>query len=350
MKLAGLLRRFEGLLGVRQVPHGPDADDPTSITDHKEAVRHRVKLGLRAAVSIGLLAWVIAGLDLTSVGAVLQRANLFLVPVIFALVIVERLLASLRWYLLVRSDPRVTYWRITRLLFTTTFAGFFFPGTVGVELLRVYSLGRGISNLALAFSSVLIERIQALTALAVLTLIALTSAPPGMPAEIGPTAWLGLAALVLGTATLLWQRFRGLSFRLMPGLSLAPLREQLAKVYGCLDLYRQQPAPMAFGLLVALAFQVLRILQVVVGAWALGIDTPVQYYFAIMPVIILLTLLPISIAAGLGVREAAFVHLFGLVGMPADAAFSLSIFVYVISFAAGLPGAWMYARSGLKLA
>jgi uncharacterized membrane protein YbhN (UPF0104 family) len=168
-----------------------------------------------------------------------------------------------------------------------------------------------------------------------------------MPPEIAPTAWLGLAALVLGTAMLMWRRFRDLSFRLLPGLRL---RDQLAKVYGCLDLYRQQPGPMAFGLLVALAFQILRILQVVVGAWALGIDTPVQYYFAIMPVIILLTLLPISIAAGLGVREAAFVHLFGLVGMPADAAFSLSIFVYVISFAAGLPGAWMYARSGLKLA
>ena len=107
---------------------------------------------------------------------------------------------------------------------------------------------------------------------------------------------------------------------------------------------------MALGLLVAFAFQVLRILQVVVGAWALGIDLPVQYYFVIMPTIILLTLLPISIAAGLGVREAAFVHLFGLVGMAGDAAFSLSLFVYVISFAAGLPGAWMYARSGLKLA
>jgi glycosyltransferase 2 family protein len=346
-KLADLLRRFEGFLGVRPVPDGLAADDSPSSTHRREGVRHKLRLGLRAAISIGLLAWVISGLDLGSVGAVLQRANLLLAPVIFALVIVERLLASLRWYLLVRSDPRVTYWRITRLLFTTTFAGFFFPGTVGVELLRVYSLGRGISNLALAFSSVLIERIQALTALAVLTLIALTSAPPGMPPEIAPTAWLGLAALVLGTAMLMWRRFRDLSFRLLPGLRL---REQLAKVYGCLDLYRQQPGPMAFGLLVALAFQILRILQVVVGAWALGIDTPVQYYFAIMPVIILLTLLPISIAAGLGVREAAFVHLFGLVGMPADAAFSLSIFVYVISFAAGLPGAWMYARSGLKLA
>jgi hypothetical protein len=348
MTLSDLMRRLEDLVGV-SAPQ-PGSDDSPSQAPANDALRHRVKLGLRAAVSIGLLAWVISGIDLRAAGAIMLRANLLLVPVIFALVIAERLLASLRWYLLVRGDPRVTYWRITRLLFTTTFAGFFFPGTVGVELLRVYSLGRGIANIALAFSSVLIERIQALTALAALTLLALVSAPPSMPSEIAPAAWLGLGALVGGTALLMWAPFRALTLGLLPGARLDGLRAQLAKVYDCLDLYRRQPGPMALGLLVAFAFQVLRIVQVVVGAWALGIDLPVQYYFAIMPVIILLTLLPISIAAGLGVREAAFVHLFGIVGMAGDAAFSLSLFVYVISFAAGLPGAWMYARSGLRLA
>jgi glycosyltransferase 2 family protein len=345
MALTDLIRRLEDLMGVsaKEQPGDRLARPPPG------RLRHGVKLGLRAAISIGLLAWVISGIDLGAAGGVMRRANLWLVPVIFFLVIAERLLASLRWYLLARGDPRVTYWRITRLLFTTAFAGFFFPGTVGVELLRVYTLGRGIANIALAFSSVLIERIQALTALAALTLIALVSAPPGMPPEIAPVAWLGLVALVGGTALLMWPPFRALTLRLLP-VRLGTLRVQLAKVYDCLDLYRQQPGPMALGLLIAFAFQVLRIVQVVVGAWALGIDLPVQYYFAIIPTIIVLTLLPISIAAGLGVREAAFVHLFGLVGMAGDAAFSLSLFVYVISFAAGLPGAWMYARSGLKLA
>jgi glycosyltransferase 2 family protein len=343
--LRNLMRRFEDLMGVSAA-----AEEPGEHLARTGFFRPHVKFGLRAAISIGLLAWVISGIDLGAAGTVMLQANLLLVPVIFLLVIAERLLASLRWYLLVRGDPRVTYWRITRLLFTTTFAGFFFPGTVGVELLRVYSLGRGIANLALAFSSVLVERIQALTALAALTLVALSSAPPGMPPEIAPVAWLGLLALVGGTALVMWAPFRALTLRLLPGARLRGLRGQLAAVYDCLDLYRRQPGPMALGLLIALAFQGLRIIQVVIGAWALGIDLPVQYYFAIMPTIILLTLLPISIAAGLGVREAAFVHLFGLVGMAGDAAFSLSLFVYVISFAAGLPGAWMYARSGVKLA
>jgi glycosyltransferase 2 family protein len=348
MALSNLIRRLEDLMGVSAAQGGPaGADAPAPA--RREAYRYGVKLALRAAISIGLLAWVISGIDLRAAGAAMLRADLLLVPVIFALVIGERLLGSLRWYLLVRGDPRVTYWRITRLLFTTTFAGFFFPGAVGVELLRVYTLGRGIANIALAFSSVLVERIQALTALAALTLVALVLAPPGMPPEIAPTAWLGLGALLGGTALLLWRPFRDLTLRLLPGARLDGLRFQLAKVYDCLDLYRRQPGPMALGLLVAFAFQVLRVVQVVVGAWALGIELPVLYYFVIMPTIILLTLLPISIAAGLGVREAGFVYLFGLVGMAGDAAFSLSLFVYVISFAAGLPGAWMYARSGLKL-
>jgi uncharacterized membrane protein YbhN (UPF0104 family) len=349
MMLADLRRKLDDLLGLGPGPEEVERDGPPLLARRKEGLPHSLKFGLRAAVSIGLLLWVISGINLPAAGGIMRRANLLLVLVIVALFFGERLLGSFRWYLLVRGDPRVTYWRLTRLLFTTTFAGFFLPGSVGVELLRVYSLGRGIGNLARAFSSVLIERIQALTALAVLTLVGLLSAPTGMPPEIGEAAWVGLVAMVGGTVLLMWPPFRQMTLSLLPGVRLDGLRAQLTKVYGCLDLYRRQPGPMTLGLLVAFGFQILRILQVVVGAWALGIDTPVLCYFAIMPTIILLTLLPISIAAGLGVREAAFVHLFGLVGMSGDAAFGLAMFVYVISFSAWLPGGWMYARSGLKL-
>jgi glycosyltransferase 2 family protein len=350
MMPSDLVRRLDDLLGLGPVQEAVERDDPLPLARRKQGLPPGVKLGLRAAVSIGLLLWVISGINLAAAAEVMRRADLLLAPVVVALFMGERLLGSLRWYLLVRGDSRVTYWRLTRLLFATTFAGFFLPGSVGVELLRVYSLGRGIGNLARAFSSVLIERIQALTALAVLTLVGLLSAPPGMPPEIGEAAWLGLVGMLGATLLLMWPRFRQLTLGLLPGARLDGLRDQLAKVYGCLDLYRRQPGPMALGLLIAFGFQILRVLQVVVGAWALGLHTPLQCFFAIMPTIILLTLLPISIAAGLGVREAAFVYLFGLAGMPGDAAFGLALFVYVISFSAWLPGGWIYARSGLKLA
>ena len=131
MALKDLIRRLEDFLGVSAAQDAREdagGGDKASSPRRREALRHGLNLALRATISIGLLAWVISGIDLRAAGAVMLRANLLLVPVIFALVIAERLLASLRWYLLVRGDPRVTYWRITRLLFTTTFAGFFFPG------------------------------------------------------------------------------------------------------------------------------------------------------------------------------------------------------------------------------
>ncbi|MGH6919281.1 MAG: hypothetical protein ACREJ0_16440, partial [Geminicoccaceae bacterium] len=96
MTLSDLMRRLEDLMGVSAAKERPEGVRPPRL--RSDALWHGVKLGLRAAISIGLLVWVISGIDLGAAGAVMLRANLLLVPVILALMIAERLLASLRWY------------------------------------------------------------------------------------------------------------------------------------------------------------------------------------------------------------------------------------------------------------
>ena len=56
--------------------------------------------------------------------------------------------------------------------------------------------------------------------------------------------------------------------------------------------------------------------------------------------------MPVSIG-GLGVRETAFVWLFGFVGVTETAAFTLSLMVYALSILSALPGGWYYARGGI---
>jgi uncharacterized membrane protein YbhN (UPF0104 family) len=57
----------------------------------------------------------------------------------------------------------------------------------------------------------------------------------------------------------------------------------------------------------------------------------------LMPVILFITAIPISIA-GWGVRESAMVFVFGMVGMPAESAFSLSVSFGLVMIVTGLPG------------
>ena len=66
---------------------------------------------------------------------------------------------------------------------------------------------------------------------------------------------------------------------------------------------------MIYSLGLAFGMQILRVAYTVVGAWALGIHLPMLTFVAIVPIIFLIALLPISVG-GLGVRETAFVSFF----------------------------------------
>ncbi|MEW6455123.1 MAG: lysylphosphatidylglycerol synthase domain-containing protein, partial [Acidobacteriota bacterium] len=63
---------------------------------------------------------------------------------------------------------------------------------------------------------------------------------------------------------------------------------------------------------------------------SLYIDIPFILFFILIPVILTITMLPISIY-GIGVREGSFVLLFSKFGIPPEVAFSLSVLAYLIS-------------------
>ncbi len=88
------------------------------------------------------------------------------------------------------------------------------------------------------------------------------------------------------------------------------------------------------------------VLTAVIG-WAFGLHVPFVYFLVIVPTIFLLIMLPISIG-GLGVREAAYVYLFGLVGVAPEAALGLAIVNYLLRLLSVLTGAWVYARRGVQ--
>jgi glycosyltransferase 2 family protein len=312
------------------------------MTAARPATWFRLCLGI--ALLALLLYWVDVGQALTVVAA----ARLDVMALLPLVLMVDRLVAAFRWYLLVHGkNAAVTFWGIVRLVFVSGFAGYFTPGSVGVEAVRVYGLSRTISNLALSVTSVLVERLLALFALTLLVLVGLALRPPGLPPEYGRLAWLALAVLSVGVCGLMSPGLRRLSLLALPTGWLAPVRRGLQKIYAVLDDYRRQPGLMLCSLAIAVIFQLNRCLLSAVGAAALGSSLPFVYFVVIVPVVALVSLMPISIAA-LGVRELAYVYLFGLVGMPAETALALALLTRLVGLLMLLPGAWFYVRRGIS--
>jgi glycosyltransferase 2 family protein len=300
---------------------------------------------LRLGVSLALLGLLLFLADLETVSGVIAGARPELLALMFACMVGERLFAAFRWLVLLRTvEPGVAYWPVLRVTLVSNFVGTFLPGGVGIEVLRVYGLSRAMADLPLALSSVLVERLCGLMALVLLTAIGLLLAPIHLPDAVQVVLGAGLVALLAAGAVLLHPWPRRIGRRLLALPRLAPLMQRLVGFERRIDAYARRPFALALSLALALAFQLLRVTTVVVGAHALGVEAALTIFIAIVPITILVALLPISLG-GLGAREVSYVALFGLAGVQPEAALVLALAREAMQLVTTLPGAVLYARS-----
>jgi hypothetical protein len=88
--------------------------------------------------------------------------------------------------------------------------------------------------------------------------------------------------------------------------------------------------------------QIIRTIQAYFLATGLGIGVPLTTYFAFIPIILLVMLLPVTFN-GIGTSQAAFVWFFARVGVAAGPAFALSVLFVALGIVGNLPGGVLYA-------
>ena len=100
-------------------------------------------------------------------------------------------------------------------------------------------------------------------------------------------------------------------------------------------------------LLVSFVYQTFTISFTLLVAAALAIEISWLYIFALVPLIWLVTFLPISLG-GVGVREVSFIGLFVEVGLDAEQAILLSLGTYAAMVIGGLLGGFWSTHTSLK--
>jgi glycosyltransferase 2 family protein len=310
---------------------------------------------LRVVIAACLLLFLATQVNLSYTLDVLANAEWRHLVTVLALLFLTRLLAAYRWYALLKHvDRTVAFGNILRLVFVSGFVGYFMPGTLGIEALRIYGFARTTANPALAVASVAVDRLLGTFALILLALSGLALLPAALPAGVAPDAlpdglatvgWIGLLALVALVVAGLEPRLRRLALHLLS--RWARVQDGVRKVFGILDAYRARPVALLWNAVVAVGFHLLRCAAVGVGAAAFGVELPWMVYVAITPLITMLARIPISIA-GLGVQEAGFVYLYGIFGMPAEVALVLSLVMRACTILSSAPGAWFYVVRGVR--
>ncbi len=295
----------------------------------------------KIVVSIVLLAVVSRSIDFDGVAAILLRIPVSTVVVVVILIALQTLVQGMRWWMVLSAiwGP-MPIAHIVRLTFVGVFFNQVLPTSVGGDAVRVWQVRRGGVRVRTAIKSVLLERIWGVLVLSFLVAIGLLylgERIDNAPLRLGLIATFPLA---LGGVALMT------SFDLMPpSFHKRPLLGSLARLGGDARKLFLSPVLASQLFLLSVIGHTLSALVVYALAAGLQLDLSLWVCLAIVPSVLLATLIPLSFA-GWGLREGAMIVLLGYLGTAADAALAVSLVFGVAMIIAALPGClfWLQWR------
>jgi uncharacterized protein (TIRG00374 family) len=315
---------------------------PASSTRPKEIRRFCV----RAVVSLALIALMLWAYDWRQILGKLALLTPAFVLFAWAYYAICQWVSAYRWRVLLRpKGVDVPTARLFVFYMVGMFANNFMPGGLGGDAVKAYSLYRqgGSGNIAVA--SVFVERFCGILALSALGAVAsaamlLAGKPPLMPLLV-----LGFVLLLAAAAAMVWSvRLARLLRWLLAAVAPRLIRDRAIQLVDTVHSYRDDWRVLLRALAISVLLQAMIALFYSLVGLALGIPVPVLYFLLFLPMVTMITLLPISLG-GLGVREIAMVYLFATVGVSSEDMLSISLTAHILNTALSLSGGVMLLAS-----
>jgi uncharacterized membrane protein YbhN (UPF0104 family) len=263
--------------------------------------------------------------------------------------IIAAYVSTLRWKLLIPSQCKTS--RLFSIYMIGSFFNTYMPGLIGGDVVKAFYLNKELhvaeSNkedpnqpgqsppLVVSIASVFMDRYIGFSALIFISMIAF---PFGLSylkkASVQfPVIWF------IPSVTCAFLVASVVIFKFRIGASL----KFLLNAYQYLHYYSSQKKLLAKCFLYSIMVQVLTVLAVFILSNGLHLEISLLLLLVFLPIIILISILPVSIS-GLGLREGAFVFLLGSIGLPAEKSLTLSIAWFLSVFVAGIWGLFEYLR------
>jgi hypothetical protein len=301
-------------------------------------------LTLKFLVSGALIWFLLSKIDIGAAKERITDADPGMLLLAILIFLFQLIICVFRWRAaLAAIEAFLSFVDALKIFYIGVFFNQTLPSSVGGDAVRVYKAYRAGIGLRGAVNGVMLERAATVVAL---VLVVLATQPFFLP-RVGEEAagWIAPAAVLIflgalaGLALLMVLDRFPVSFhrwRLIRGL--AALATDTRRVF-------LAPGPAFRVLGWAAAGHVNLTLGVYFIALGLDLDVTLVDCLALIPPVILITVLPISIA-GWGVREGAMVAAFSLIGVAAEGAFALSLLFGLLGVVTSLPGGVIWLLSG----
>ncbi len=254
------------------------------------------------------------------------------------LLFVAQLLGAARWSLLLRGagiDRPLPH--VVRAYLVGLFANNFLPTSFGGDAARAWVIAPATGPVFIrAVTSVLVDRVTAIWSLLSVAWIALLAEPDPVPRSLV----VALLVVSIGGAltTALAVLIAGHGGRIVPALLPTRLLNWARQIRDTLWLYVREPKLLVAAFVLGIVFQAFVVTSFWATARAIDVQLPYSLAAVAAPIVLVITLIPISIA-GFGVREGGMVVVLAAAAVSTTDATLLSLTGYVVVVIVSLPGA-----------
>ena len=304
-------------------------------------MKKTVSLLLKLFVSLAILFVLFKLVPYRELIDVYKKSQKIYIYLSFLIYIITFFISVFRWQFLLHAlGVKVS----TKNAFSSTFSGLFFnlifPSFVAGDIFRGFSISTHHGEAKKVASSVLMDRFSGAIAL---VLVAFFSYIFGRrffrEGEVALS--LFLLCLIIGVVSCIIFSKRVFSFLIKILGKNHSLKTKLVEFHDHLYFFRKNPSIFLKSMYFSLPIQLLTPLMFYVGSKAFGLHVSMLYFFILVPIIMMIALIPITIA-GAGTREAASIYFFALIGIGKTVGLGLSLLNLAFTIFLGLLGGLFY--------
>ena len=293
-------------------------------------VNKKILVATKIIVSVSLLAFLLSIVDIQAMLSRFRDIEFAYMVAVFFIMVCNVMLSALKWKIILASDGLDTpYFRLLQSYYIGNFLGLFLPSSFGGDVYRVYAVSATSKKLGKVTSSVLFDRLTGLAALLSLSLF-------GFIALADTSYDIILAGLlVLGVVTFYFMTSERVIDRIANGKH-SLIRHLTTLLQSC-RAYRVDSRRFWKIVAISFLFQFLIVVNNKLYTLALSIDMQFTTLLAIVPLVLLTEVLPISIN-GAGVRDSAYVFFFVMFGQTAEEGLAVGLLLIAMRYIGGLVG------------
>jgi len=290
---------------------------------------------LKIGITLMLLTLIFRHIDFSAVLATMRRIDGTYLVLALGIQLLSTILASYRWFMIMQV---LHFGQDFAFYLKSYFKGMFFnqglPTTLGGDALRALDVAKLGHRKRDAFYGVLIDRVAGLFSLLVLNLAANISSSELLPKPV----FSALTAITLvGIPAIIALGFAGQLHFLQKLWGANLVHELSTRIQRVFNSASRFSGHLGLGIVIHL----LSILAMYFIGTGMNVGQSLLTFLVIVPPVILLTIVPVSIA-GWGVREGAMIGLFAMVGADKTVVLSMSILYGLSVLITSLPGLYFY--------